>query len=102
MFNHVMVIDKSKSNNGLRRLLRFVVLGLLLGVVVHGCAKDPYSRRRISRRTEHFKLTLDGIRRHEREGSDRLRTRRVELDRWWEASKAEYKMRCEQAGDYIW
>lgn len=67
-----------------------------------GCANDPYSQRRIQRRTDHLREEAAAIEKHEADGSRRVQYRLDELNRKNTTDAARFNERVKRVGDYVW
>ena len=87
-------------NKYLHSLVFVALLGLLGSSLA--CGNDPYSRRRIQSRTEHMQKTADDYAKHDAEGSERLKQRQRDLDRWWKSDEKATRKNIRELGDYVW
>lgn len=67
-----------------------------------GCANDPFSQRRIQRRTDHLREVAAGIEKHEADGPRRVQYRLDELNRKNATDAARFNDRVKRVGDYVW
>lgn len=66
-----------------------------------GC-DDPYSRRRIQRRWDHFTVTANEIGQREADGVRRVDEDLRTLDKWWKSDCERFNRKAPTVGDYVW
>ena len=79
-------------------LTRFLLIPLIL---LLGC-NDPYSQRRIERRTAHLEQTATDLADRERDGVRRVREADETLKKWWKRDTERFERKAPTVGDYFW